>query len=365
MENSLVLASPSRTAPTVSSHRRADWALAVAPGLALCGAAALAAMTLQGLEQRLFGHIWLESLVLAILVGTAVRSLWTPPVAFRAGIDFGARTVLEVAVMLLGASVSAATLMSVGASLLIGIVAIVLLALAVSFAIGRALGLSRRMAMLVACGNSICGNSAIAAVAPVIGAEGKDVTAAIAFTGLLGVATVLTLPLAGAALHLGALQFGVLSGLTVYAVPQVLAATAPAGAVAIQIGALVKLVRVLMLGPVCFAAALLSRRWSREDGVATGGGVRTPPSLARLAPWFIIGFLALAALRSFGALPALAIKPAAEAAGVLTVISMAALGLCTDLRCVVRAGPRVAATVTLSLVGLGAMSLGLITLIWR
>ena len=62
--------------------------------------------------------------------------------------------------------------------------------------IGRATGLSRTLAILVACGNAICGNSAIAAVAPVIGAEREDVAASIALTAVLGVVVVLTLPIA-------------------------------------------------------------------------------------------------------------------------------------------------------------------------
>src|SRR5690606_37559890 len=101
--------------------------------------------------------------------------------------------------------------------------------------------------VLVACGNSICGNSAIAAVAPVIGATSRDVAASIAFTAVLGIGMVLSLPLLVPLLDLSETQFGVLAGLTVYAVPQVLAATTPVGALSVQLGTLVKLVRVLML----------------------------------------------------------------------------------------------------------------------
>ena len=85
------------------------------------------------------------------------------------------------------------------------------------------------MAILVACGNAICGNSAIAAVAPVIGADSKDVAAVIAFTAVLGVLMVLGLPLFVPLAGLSRHQYGVLAGLTVYAVPQVLAATVPVG----------------------------------------------------------------------------------------------------------------------------------------
>src|SRR6185503_5950264 len=127
---------------------------------------------------------------------------------------------------------------------------VVVVALGASYGLCRVLGLPKRMAVLVACGNSICGNSAIAAVAPVIGARGEDVASSIAFTAILGVIVVLALPLLVPLLALTDTQYGILAGLSVYAVPQVLAATMPVGMVSVQIGTLVKLLRVLMLGPV-------------------------------------------------------------------------------------------------------------------
>jgi uncharacterized membrane protein YadS len=75
------------------------------------------------------------------------------------------------------------------------------------------LGLSHRLATLVACGNSICGNSAIAAVAPVIGADGEEVAASITFTAVLGVAVVLAMPPLAVALNLGMIQAGIVAGL--------------------------------------------------------------------------------------------------------------------------------------------------------
>ncbi len=329
--------------------------LRLLPGLALCIGVTLAAELVERLEGTAFGATWLEALVLAILVGTLVRTAWTPGERFRPGIAFSAKMLLEIAVFLLGAAISARTILAAGPLLLLGIVAVVAVALPASYAIGRLLGLPKRMATLVACGNSICGNSAIAAVAPVIGADGKDITASIAFTAVLGVIVVLALPLLPVLLHLSNLQYGILAGLTVYAVPQVLAATAPIGATAVQIGTLVKLVRVLMLGPVVLGLSLVTGR-SREHGA-------TRPPLHKLVPWFIIGFLALAALRSANLVPNAALAPIASISGMLTVISMAALGLGTDLKIVARAGGRVTATVTLSLILLATISVGLIHLL--
>jgi uncharacterized integral membrane protein (TIGR00698 family) len=336
------------------------------PGFALCLAVAAAASALARLELLVLGRDWLEPLVLAILLGTAVRSHWAPGRNWLPGISFSAKTLLEIAVALLGSFVGAQTIMGMGLGLFSGIAAVVAIALTATYAIGRFFGLPPRMATLVACGNSICGNSAIAAVAPVIGADGEDISASIAFTAVLGVAVVLGLPLVATLLNLSGLQSGVLAGLTVYAVPQVLAATAPLGAVAMHLGTLVKLVRVLMLGPVVLGLSLLTR--GRRDGMdealphLTAGdrpAVRQLP-LHRLMPWYILGFLALAGLRSASLIPPAALPAIGDATNLLTLVSMAALGLGTDLRTVLRAGGRVIATVTLSLLVLSGLSFGLI-----
>ncbi len=327
----------------------------LAPGLLLTALVAVGALALGQLEAYLFGRTWVEPLVLAILLGATLRSLWTPPAPLRPGITFAAKSVLEVAVVLLGASISLPALRAAGPGLLFGIAAIVTVVVAASYAIGRALGLPHRMAVLVAAGNSICGNSAIAAVAPVIGATAQDVASSIAFTAVLGVAVVLLLPLAAPLAGLSELQYGILAGLTVYAVPQVLAATVPVGALATQTGTLVKLVRVLMLGPLVLLLSLQAAR----SGRSAGARIR----FAQAVPWFILGFMALAALRATGLLPPQAVALTATLSSALTLLAMAALGLGVDVRTVARAGPAVSATVVLSLAVLVAASLLLLRLL--
>lgn len=326
---------------------------AIAPGLGLCLAVAAAASAAAALQVRLWGRPWLDAVVLAILLGTALRSLRTPSARWQAGIDVCARTVLEIAVVLLGASLSLGTLTAAGPGLLVGIAGVVAVAIASGYAIGRALGLPHRMATLIACGNAICGNSAIAAVAPVIGADADDVAAAIAFTAVFGVLAVLGLPVLVPLLDLSPEAYGALAGLTVYAVPQVLAATAPVSLASVHIGTLVKLVRVLMLGPVVLALSL------RTGGKGRPNGLPIRP----LVPWFILGFLALAGLRSAGAIPEPALPPIADGAAYLTVVAMAALGLGVDIRVVAGAGPRVTLAVVGSLLVLVALSLGLLAIL--
>jgi len=325
----------------------------IVPGLVLCAAVTLTAQLAEQVEISLLGGHWIESLVLAILIGVAVRSAVSLSDVFDPGIRFAAKTLLEVAVVLLGASLSVAALREAGLPLVAGIAALVALSLAFSFALGRLFGLSASLATLVACGNSICGNSAIAAAAPVIGAKPDDIAASIAFTALLGIGAVLVLPLLHLLFGLSGVQYGVFAGLTAYAVPQVLAATASAGVVSTQVGTLVKLIRVMMLGPVLFALGLIHGR--------SNGGNRI--RLQHIFPWFIAGFALMVGLRSIGAIPEMALPIMSGLSKLLTVAAMAALGLSVDIRSVAHAGGRVLVVATLSLLTLGIMSLGLIALL--
>jgi uncharacterized integral membrane protein (TIGR00698 family) len=341
----------------------------ILPGVALCGLLAAAGYGLQRLEIAASGRAWIEALVLAILIGAAIRTVWTPGQRWKPGIDFSAKLLLEIAVVMLGAWVSAATILSAGWPLLVSILAMVGGAIMLSFVIGRLLGLSRRLAILVACGNSICGNSAIAAVAPVIGADGDEVASSIAFTAVLGVIVVLALPPIGAILQMTQVAYGALAGLTVYAVPQVIAAAAPMGSKAVQVGTLVKLIRVLMLGPVCLVLSLMTARLREETDEpashVTAGNRPQPgkPALHQLVPWFIVGFLVMVLLRSANLIPGWALAPIGVTATIFTVVSMAALGLGVDLRTVSRAGGSVTLTVILSLLALGSASFALIRLL--
>ena len=311
------------------------------PGLTLSIGITLLALLAERLQQQVLGWVMFDGLVTAIMAGIAVHSLFGLATRFRAGVHFAAKTVLEVAIVLLGGTISAGAVLQIGPMVVAAIMLVVVLALALSYGIGRALGLDARLATLVACGNSICGNSAIMATAPVIKAPADDVAAAIAFTAALGVLVVLLLPLGFTLLGVSEWQYGVSAGLSVYAVPQVLAATVPVGVMSTQVGTLVKLIRVLMLGPVVLALGLIQKNRSHSA-----------LPLSTLLPWFILGFLAMMGARSTGVLPDAILPTLHRTSATLTLISMAALGLSVDLRSVIASGGRVLATGALSIVTL-------------
>ncbi|WP_166162982.1 YeiH family protein [Chelativorans oligotrophicus] len=322
------------------------------PGVILSAAVAGLALAMEHAEFMVFHVRWVESIVLAIAIGIFIAT-WRPIEArFRPGIEFSAKGLLEAAIVLIGASISYSAIRDAGVELVVGVASIVFLSIAATYLIGRLLGLSAKLAILIACGNSIWGNSAIVAVAPVIEAPAKDVAAALAFTAGLGILAIFLLPLLYYHLELTLAQYGVVAGITAYAVPQVLAATAPVGAVSVQIGTLVKLIRVLMLGPVVFALnSAMKVRVGGQKGEAT----------RPLVPWFILGFFGMVALRSSGLVSTAQAEILAQIASILTTLAMAALGLSVNVRSFFHAGGRVMLAATCSVVLLALMGFVLVS----
>lgn len=327
------------------------------PGLAVSIVVALISGLVGRFEEMLVGRAWLEPLVVAILLGAFVGNLMRLDSRFAPGIKFGAKEVLELAVALLGLSLSAQALRTLGIPLLVSIPILVLLSLACGYGISRRLGLGRKLSLLIATGNSICGNSAIASVAPIIGAKREEIAASISLTAIVGVAVVILLPLFGVAASLDHTAYGVFTGLTVYAVPQVLAAAAPYGQQAIVLATLVKLARVIMLGPLTFIVSI-GARYLLAPGEAAGEHGRTP-----LVPWFVIAFALLAIARAASIVPPYAISALAAASSMLTLVAMAALGLGVDARVLRAVGPRVAMSTTFSLIAVAALALTLVSIL--
>ncbi|MGE3909896.1 MAG: YeiH family protein [Chloroflexota bacterium] len=313
----------------------------LAPGLALVVGLSLLAQGVALVQESVLGRPWIEGLVLALLFGVAVGNSGLIAKKFDAGAAYAGKQVLESAVVLLGAGVNVAALLATGPRLALLIVSGVLIVLVAGFLVGRALGLGPRLALLVATGNAICGNSAIAAVAPVIKAEKSEVAASIALTAVLGVTLVLTLPLLIPLVGLSHYQYGVVAGMGVYAVPQVLAAAFPISELSGEIAATVKLGRVMMLGPLVMTVGLIV--------AARGTGASAKLKWSTFLPWFVLGFMLLAVLRIVGLLPDMVAQPARTLGGWLTVLAMAGLGLGVRLSAIRAVGPRVAVAVIVSL----------------
>lgn len=319
------------------------------PGLGLAiGLAALAWLTASALEA--FGVTVVEALVIALIGGMLIRLRWRPPSPFEPGLNYASKGLLELAIVLLGASLSFTDLGPAGLKLIGYVVLTVGVILGLGIILGERLGLGRRLSSLVAVGNAICGNSAIAAIAPVLRATRQEIASAIALTAALSVAVVLLLPLTAPIFDLSNAEYGVLAGLTVYAVPQVVAASFAVSTESGDIGSLVKLLRVLAIGPVIAGAAWLVARSAMRDSEEAAPTAHQPASGFRLrsaVPWFVIGFLLFAGLRTVGVVPASLGDGIREVSRVMTIVAMAALGLTVDLSSVRRSGRAVASLVLL------------------
>lgn len=318
----------------------------------------------------------ISAAMIAIVLGLLLRNTIALPGAVKPGCKSAIKKLIPLAIVLTGAGLNFASMASVGIRAL-GIVVICLaLAIAAAFYIGRLIGLSPRTSLLLGAGTGICGNSAIVAVAPLIDAEDDDIVLSVGTVNLLGMLAMLIWPLLGSWLSLSSHAFGVWAGVSIHAVPQVVAAgfayTADAGAMA----TLVKLVRVACLAPLVFVLALYYARRRREAGqVETSLTVR----YTHLVPWFVWGFLLLATCNTMGLIPRLTFQPigifggdagpvvlpmqaACKLAGEgLLTWAMAAIGLEVSLRQLVSVGGPAIAAGTLATIVLGAGSLLLVT----
>ncbi len=320
------------------ARRVADYA----PGLLLCGLLAWAATAAAEAGKAWGFRASPDAVVLALIAGVILAALWRRPAALEPGIDLSAKQGLEIAIVLLGCTTDLAWLARAGLPLAAAVVVVTSLALGAGWLISRFFGLPSSHALLVTSGNAICGNSAIAAVATVTRAPRDQVASSLAFTAILSIAVVLLLPMLVPLLSLSHAEYGVVAGLTVYAVPQVLAATFPVSAEAGEIATIVKLTRVLMLVPWLAVLAWQQRRASSEVAAVAGG----------ILPWYLYGFLIAAALRTGGLIPIDFASHAQRASHVLTIAAMGALGLGVELGALKKSGVRSASAAVVSFLAL-------------
>lgn len=321
----------------------------IAPGLLT--AATLAVVAYFG--AKLPGLKVTGPLTLALILGLALRAAWTPPVRFADGTRFAARTVLRAGIVLLGARLDFAVVASVGPRILL-LDAIVLTAACFGVAwLCRAFGVPRKLAIILGVATGVCGASAAVAAGAVTRADEEDVTLAVALAGLLGTTGVFLYVLAGPHLGLTESQLAVLIGATLHEVAQVTAAAFAFGTTSGDVGTLVKLIRVVLLAPTLVVLGLLS-----HEGGRFRFSWKDPP-----VPWFVVGFLAVGAVRSTGVLAPDVVKALSATSVFLMVVAMAAMGLNTPLQMLRRAGPRAVGGGLLGFLLLAAFARALIPLL--
>ncbi len=333
---------------TVTPERSRTTAL---PGHVLIAAAVVACVTLH----HLLGGP--SPLLTALVVGAAIANSGLVPAALWARMTpafaFASRHLLRAGIVLLGLQIVLEDVLDLGTGMLALVVVIVVGGIASTLVVGRALRVPLNQRLLIACGFSICGAAAIAGTSDVIEAEEEDIAASIALVALFGTAMIIVIPVAGPMLGLSDLQTGMWAGGSIHEVAQVVAAGGSMGGAALSVAILVKLARVMMLAPVAATLGV----WHRRQSPAAA-------SRPKLVPLFVLGFLAMALVRSTGQVPDGVVHTAGTAQLWLLSAAMFAIGCGCRFGSMRRLGWRPVALGALSTLTVAAISYAGIVLLY-
>jgi uncharacterized integral membrane protein (TIGR00698 family) len=274
-------------------------------------------------------------MILAMVLGLGFSLLIGTPDHCRPGTGFAARTLLRIAIGLLGLQLALTQLGDLGWGGILLVLLVVPATFLATLLVGRWLGVARELRYLIAFGTSICGASAVMAGNTVVKGSEDEAAYGIACVTIFGTLAMLLYPLLAGLFGLDATQFGLWAGASIHEIGQAVAAGYQNGAISGDTATLAKLSRVLLLAPVVMGVGLAIRRQAKLDAAQHNAAA------GRVAlPWFILVFMALAGLNSLGAIPQPVQHVAPTVTGFLMAVALGAMGLNTDARKLLRSGWR-------------------------
>ena len=337
----------SAAATTISAWKA--YGTALWPGLLLAGGIAIAAV---GLGQWI-GIDSLNPLLIAVLLGIGWRYVLGVPDFVRPGVQFAMKRVLRLAVILLGLRLSLTEVIAVGPAVLVIVATSTLSTFYLTNWLGRYLQVGRRLTQLIAAGTSVCGASAVIATNAVIDGSEEEMTYAISTITSFGTLAMLTYPLIANLFGLTPTVFGLWCGASVHEVAQVIATSFQQGSFSGELATVTKLSRVLLIIPI-----MLSLSWQKQRTGLKQKGNSTFPM-----PWFILFFSLLVIINSLGVIPAPLKTSVIGMNKVLLCMSLAAMGLETNLVRLTQLGAKPMYLAGLSWLFLAVTSLCLINLL--
>ena len=295
------------------------------PGAAVCLLLAAAAFYLGRLFPLAGGA------VIAILLGLVLSGFGFGPQACKAGIAATSKKVLPSAIVLLGFQMNVSYILGSGGQALILIFVTIVTALLLSYFAGKAMRAGYNEQVLIGVGTAICGGSAIAAMAPIIKADEREIATAISTVFLFNVLAVFIFPAIGHLTSMGDMRFGVWCGAAINDTSSVVAAAYSYSDAAGNAAVVVKLTRTLFIIPMAVAlAAIQGRRGQITDRLSIG----------KVFPWFVIAFLVACSINSFGVIPAQICAFWGGMGKFCIMMAMAAIGLSADPRGLISQGKR-------------------------
>ncbi|MBO5790104.1 MAG: putative sulfate exporter family transporter [Clostridia bacterium] len=293
-------------------------------GVAICFA--IAALSI--LVERLIPGEILGASIIALFMGTIVNSFFHPK-WIKPALKFTSKKVLKVAIILLGASLSVKTILSVGKMTFFVMIFTFAMCFGGGYFIRKLFGLNWKLGNLISAGTGICGGSAIAAIAPAIDADDKDIAFAMSSTFLFDMVMVALYPIMGRLLGMSDIAYGIWAGTSVNDTASVVASGYAFSELAGDFATMVKLTRTIAIIPTVLVFAYIGTRMKQKALQSTGEKQKV--NIFKIVPWFIGGFLALALVNSLGYIPTEVSTLIKTASKFLMVAALAAIGLNTSI----------------------------------
>ena len=301
------------------------------PGLGLVAVVAAVAFAVEAFVKTAT-PIVLSPLVVAVVLGGLISNFGLIPDRCRSGLRFAARSLLRLGIVLLGLQLSFSQVRELGAPGLLLVAFVVAITFIGTQWLGKRLGLSHGLSLLVATGFSICGASAIAAMRPVSDADDDDMAYAIALVTICGTFAIFLLPALAEIIGFSGAQFGSWVGASVHDVAQTVATASTGNQEAQHAAIVVKLTRVMLLAPLVAGVSFARRRkFARSqmiDENVTANAAKLPP----LIPLFVVGFLIAISLNSLFDLPDAVLSDAKWIEKSLLASALVGLGAGVDAR---------------------------------
>ena len=316
--------------------------LSYIPGVLATLVIAAIATLLSNLLDQLLGTHLIGAAVIAMFIGMGVNTVRKPGKTLAPGLKFTSKKLLKFAIILLGASLSIGVILNVGKMSLLVMIFTLATCFGGGYFCGKALGLNWKMSNLISAGTGICGGSAIAAIAPTIDADDTDIAFAMSATFLFDMAMIVLFPIMGRALGLTDEAFGLWAGTAVNDTSSVVATGYAFSEAAGDFATMVKLTRTLSIIPTVIVFALIAVRLKRKEALAAGSAadIRAKVSIVRIFPWFILGFVGMACLKSIGLIPDSVSAVMKDVSKFLMVAALAAIGMNTSFATMRRSGAR-------------------------
>lgn len=296
----------------------------------------------------------IEASAAAVVLGLLARNAKLVPAICFPGIK-SSEKLLVLGIIFMGASLDFNKTFEHGLILISVIVLSMASGLVLIYALGALFKLPRNLSVLLAIGTSICGGTAVAISAPIIGAKDEEISYAVGTIALWGLAAILIYPALGRAFGASDYHFGVFAGTAIHSTPQVVGAGFIFSDEAGKIATAVKLVRNCFMAPLAFGLALLMR--GRQNGSPSGSA-----DLKRAFPWFLFGYFLMALCHTKGYFTPQGVAAFTEIGKFLVLLGMVGVGLNTVLEAFKQVGWAPLLVGLLGSVILAAQSAGLIAL---